>query len=136
MNDPFEEQLRALRPGKLPEALRGALDLPPSPHPGRRVVWVAFATAAAACLAILLWKANAPSPSGTLATAPVFAGQRSSRVTEVRPLSVITDGSNQVWKMMEVNWVEEDTLVSATHPVAAQKQDHYRTLIPVAVHFD
>ena len=76
------------------------------------------------------------STFGHSAAAPVFAGQRSSRVTEVRPLSVITDGSNQVWKMMEVNWVEEDTLVSATHPVAAQKQDHYRTLIPVAVHFD
>jgi len=137
MNDSFEDRLKSLKPGTLPDTLRRRLDLPPPSPRSRRVIPAGFAAAAAACLAALLWRESAVPPPGPVnAGVPAFAGQRSSQVTGVQPLSVITDESNRLWKMMEVNWVEEDTLVSAARPSAVRTQDHYRTVVPVAVQFD
>ena len=137
MNDSFEDRLKSLKPGTLPDELRRRLDLPPAVPRSRRMIRIGFAAAAAACLAALLWRESAAPPPGPLnVSSPVFAGQRSSHVTGVQPLSVITDESNRLWKMMEVNWVEEDTLVSAARPSAVRMQDHYRTVVPVAVQFD
>ncbi len=134
MNDSFEDRLKSLRPGTLPDELRRRLDLPPAAPRSRRVIRIGFAAAAAACLAALL--SAVPRPGPVNVRTPAFAGQRSTHVTGVQPLSVITDESNRLWKMMEVNWVEEDTLVSAARPSAVRMQDHYRTVVPVAVQFD
>jgi hypothetical protein len=135
-SDPLEERLSALRPGKMPDALLRRLEQAPRPETprGGRVVRVCFASAAAAAACALLWPRSeqVPAPSA----APVLASARSSRLTEVKPLSVITDAAQRPWKFVQVRWVEEDTLVSAANPSAVQLQDHYATIVPVAVTFD
>lgn len=139
MNDPFEEKLRALRPAAMPDALREQLARPPQPsarRPDRRILWITFATAAAACVTAALFLPPSRPPGTTAATAPQFAVESTQRVTAVRPLSVITDESKRPWRLVEVEWVEEDTLVAADQPAAVQLQDHYRTVVPVAIHFD
>lgn len=139
MNDPFEEQLRALRPAAMPAALRERLAEPPPPsarRPDRRILWITFATAAAACMTAALF-IHPDRPTGpTAGNIPQLAAERSQRVTSVRPLSVVTDESNRAWRLVEVEWVEEDTLVAAGEPSAVQLQDHYRTVVPVAISFD
>ena len=134
--DPFEERLRSLRPGTMPDTLRERLaDAPPVEARRRgKVVWAVFAAtaAAAACVVVFLRPARPLATSG----APVLASTSSSRVTEVKPLSVITDEADRPWKFVQVNWVEEDTLVSAANPAAIHRQDNYATVVPVRVIFD
>lgn len=141
MNDPFEEQLRALRPAAMPAALRERLAAPPpsARRPDRRILWLTFATfatAAAACVTAALFINPSRPPGPTAGPIPQLAAERSQRVTSVRPLSVVTDESNRTWRLVEVEWVEEDTLVAAGQPSAVQLQDHYRTVVPVAISFD
>jgi hypothetical protein len=137
MNDPFEEQLRALRPAAMPAALRERLAGPPpsARRPDRRILWITFATAAACVTAALFIHPDRPN-GPTAGPIPQLAAERSQRVTSVRPLSVVTDESNRAWRLVEVEWVEEDTLVAAGRPSAVQLQDHYRTVVPVAISFD
>jgi hypothetical protein len=139
MNDPFEEQLRALRPAVMPAGLRDRLADPPqtsAKRQDRRILWITFATAAAACVTAALFLNPSRPPETTVATTPQFAAERSQRVTSVRPISVVTDESNRAWRLVEVVWVEEDTLVATDQPTAVQLQDHYRTVVPVAIRFD
>jgi hypothetical protein len=138
MNDPFEEQLRALRPAAMPAALRERLAEPPpsARRPDRRILWITFATAAAACVTAALFLNPSRPPGQSPGTIPQLAAERSQRVTSVRPLSVVTDESNRAWRLVEVEWVEQDTLVAADQPSAVQLQDHYRTVVPVAIRFD
>lgn len=135
MNDSLEAQLRALKPGKLPPSLTERLSHPPPLRRVRRTVFrAAFVLSAAACIAFAFIR-RTPASAAPL-TVPVMAASTSSRVTEARPLSVITDEANRTWKMMEVRWVDESTYVTTKQPVAVQRQDHYRTVVPVAVQFD
>jgi hypothetical protein len=138
MNDPFEEKLRALRPAAMPAGLQERLARPPEPaarRPDRRILWITFAAAAAACVTAALFLHSSPSPA-TPGGTPQLVAERSQRVTSVRPLSVVTDETKRAWRLVEVQWVEEDTLVAADQPSAVQLQDHYRTVVPVDIHFD
>jgi hypothetical protein len=135
MNDPLEAQLRALKPAALPSVLTVRLNDPPPVRGVARTIFRSILWAsAAACIAFVFIRHTPPSPVSR--SIPVMAASSSSRVTEARPLSVITDEANRTWKMMEVQWVDESTFVTAKKPVAVQRQDHYRTVVPVAVQFD
>jgi hypothetical protein len=139
MNDSFEEKLRALKPGALPEPLRQRLSAPPvrRSSASRRIVYAAFGLAAAACLALMLSRLGKEGPLPPASSSmPSFAVDREQRVTGLRSLAVVTDESNQRWKLVEVNWVEEQTLVSASEPLTVQLQNHHRAVVPVAIHFD
>lgn len=146
MNDSFEDRLRALQPGCLPPELAARLDRPPpaSVTPARiRSLRLLVTAGAAAALALAARHALLPPPDGpapadpaAAAQTPAFAGQRSTEITGVRPLAVITDESNRPWKLVEVNWVEEDTYVFSARPAVVRTQDRYRTVVPVAVRFD
>lgn len=139
MNDSFEEKLRAMKPGELPESLRQRLSGPRWSRAAShgKVMKFAFGLAAAACLALVVSRFV---PSGTSvppgSSVPSFAADREQRVTGLRSLAVVTDESNQRWKLVEVNWVEEQTLVSTTQPLTLQLQNHHRAVVPVAIHFD
>ncbi len=139
MNDPFEEKLRAMRPGELPESLRQRLSGAPLSRAASngKVMRIAFGLAAAACVTFVISRFSPPStslPPG--APVPSFAADREQRVTGLRSLAVVTDESNQRWKLVEVNWVEEQTLVSTTQALTVQLQNHRRAVVPVAIHFD
>lgn len=140
MNDDFEHKLRSLKPGTLPPDFAALLEHPPALPPSRRprvIVWLSLAAAAAAaCVMLLLSSGNSPVPPVT-AAAPRFAGESAApRVTTVRPVSVITDAAQRHWKLLEVDWVEEDTIVFASQPVTVHLQDRHRAIVPVPVYYD
>ena len=161
MKQGIEDHLRRLRPGALPDALARRLDAPPrisvSSAAPRMLLGLAAAAALVALAALVAWhQTHSPStpaqarmdppaaPAASAArsinapsdSAPVFAGAHTTEVTDVRPVTVVTDESNRPWRMIEVNWVEEDTYVFADHPAVVRTQDHYRTVVPVALPLD
>jgi hypothetical protein len=140
MNDPFEEKLRMLKPGILPAEVQVRLADPPTGF-GKSTHWLypSFGglLAAAASIALVLHFKTGPAPAPrSVGNAPLLAQSTEQRVTSVRPLSVFTDNTNRKWKLMEVSWVEEDTMVSTTHPVAVQTRNQYRTIVPSEIQFD
>jgi hypothetical protein len=143
MNDPFEERLKAMKPGTLPAELKARLVEPkeegrPAPQKTNniiRFVWPIAIAAAAACLALLLSHKQIAVPHQSSET-PTLASSNIQRVTEVLPLSSMVDESQRTWKFVEVQWVEQTTVVSAAQPVAVQLEDRYSTVIPVAIAYD
>ena len=143
MNDPFEERLKAMKPGAMPEELKARLVEPKEEGqaaPQKRtkiihVLWPIAITAAAACLALLFSHKQIAVPHQSSET-PTLASSNIQRVTEVLPLSSMMDESQRAWKFVEVQWVEQTTVVSAAQPVAVQLEDRYSTVIPVAIAYD
>ncbi len=134
MNDDFESRLRALRPGKLPESLAGRLEQPPVAV-SRRVLTGVFLAAGAAAALVMMYVRHMPPVSPVPGNAPVLAGSHESRVTGVRPLSLVTDSAHRTWRMLEVSWVEESTVVNADRPAAVRVEDYHRTVVPAPVDF-
>lgn len=136
MND-FESQLRALKPQALPPSLQQRLAGPPgiAPQTMIRLRWLAWAGAAAALTLALIEAFRSPAPILTVPLA-VSATARESRVTSVVPVSLLTDSTNRRWRLMEVSWVDEDTVVSSRRPIALQLQQDHRAIIPVAIQYD
>ena len=144
MNDPFEERLKAMRPGAMPEELKARLVEPkeegqPAPQktPNKitRFIWPIAITAAAACITLALSPKQIAVPHQSSET-PTLASSNTQSVTDVQPLSFMTDESQRAWKFVEVQWVEQTTIVSAARPVAVQLEDRYSTVIPVAIAYD
>ena len=138
MTDPLEDQLRRLRPGALPAEVQTRLESPPSresaPLRGKIVRYV-FAAAAAAAVVALVLRHDAP-PVVTPGASPVFADSEVRRVQDVRPLAVVSEGL-RAWELVEVNWVEESTHVSASNdPLAVQISHPHRTIVPVEILLD
>lgn len=138
MNDPFEEKLRSLKPGVLPGPLLQRLSEPPVRRISitGRAVWATLGLAAAACLALMISRSGDRVPVPGNGRIPSFAADREQRVIGMRSLAVVTDESNQRWKLVEVNWVDEETLVSTGQPFAVQLQNRHSAVVPVAIHFD
>ena len=135
MNDSLESTLRALKPGKLPASLAASLADPPTPQPTARILLAGFAVTAAACVVAFLSLSNSPDPISEF-SAPSLASGVSHQVTGVEPLELVMDDSNQPWQLIAVQWVEQTTIVSAAHPMAVQVEDHFSTVVPVAISFD
>ncbi len=138
MNDPLEAQLRRLRPGALPAEVQTRLEVPPFRESTARrgkIVRFVFAAAAAAAVVALLLRHDAP-PVVTPGPSPVFADSEIRRVQDVRPLAVVSEGL-RAWELVEVNWVEENTHVSASNdPLAVQISHPHRTIVPVEILLD
>ena len=99
MNDPFEERLKAMRPGAMPEELKARLVEPkeegqPAPQktPNKitRFIWPIAITAAAACITLALSPKQIAVPHQSSET-PTLASSNIQRVTEVLPLSSMMD---------------------------------------------
>lgn len=160
MNEGIEARLRQLRPGALPETLAHRLERPPpAPVRSTRPVLLAVSlVSAAALIVVAAWHQlqtdaspadraevhEVPPPRDVVPTAPAhsaplaasLASAHTTEVTGVQPISIITDGSNRAWRMIEVNWIEEDTFVFSRHPNVVRTQDQYRTVVPVALTLD
>ena len=149
MNDSltdFEAQLRAARPARLPESLRLQLAQPPvlatalaAERPAGRskvIAWLMPAAAAAALVAVMLVAMGGKGAAPASGRAPLLAGSRESRVTGVRPLGVVTDDRHRLWRLVEVDWVDTETVVSAPHAVAMRHESPHRAIVPVAIAFD
>lgn len=144
MNDPFEERLKAMKPGALPAELKARLAEPkeegqpaPQKNPNKitRFIWPIATTAAAACITLAISPKQIAVPHHS-SEVPTLASSNTQSVTEVQPLRFMTDESQRAWQFVQVQWVEQTTVVSALRPVAVQLEDRYSAVIPVAIAYD
>lgn len=142
MNDPFdnfEARLRSAKPAALPPELKARLASPPA-LPNRRRRIIPFLTAltalsAAAAAWIVATHLHTP-PTPTSPTHPLVAESRASRVTNLRPLGVVSDNHQRLWRLVEVAWVDADSLVSSPDSLAVISHQHHRAIVPVAITFE
>lgn len=134
--DPLENELRSLRPGPLPDGLRQRLASPPemaseiesAPH---WQWWTAVGSAAAAVVFTLFFQGGSPS-----ITSSPLASSRSERFIDARSLGFVDDGSRRAWELVELEFLDEETLVSTNGTLAMQTQTVRRQIVPVELHFD
>jgi negative regulator of sigma E activity len=75
-------------------------------------------------------------PDSGLAPAIAFASEKQHVVTGVRPVATFRDAAKRPWRLMEVTWTEQDTLVSTSVPTLVRVEENRSALVPVAVRFD
>jgi hypothetical protein len=141
MNDPFyefEAQLRSARPAALPPELKARLASPPALPNRRRIIpFLASLSALSAAAAAWIVSTNhhiCPTPPDS--NHPLVAESRESRVTNLRPVGVVSDNHQRLWRLVEVAWVDSDSLVSSPDSLAVISHEHHRAIVPVAITFE
>ena len=142
MNDPFDDfeaRLRSARPAALPPELKARLSSPPAlPNRRRRIIPFLAAlsalSAAAAAWIVSTHHHNSPPPPDS--NLPLVAESRASRVTNLRPVGVVSDNHQRLWRLVEVAWVDADSLVSSPDSLAVISHQHHRAIVPVAITFE
>lgn len=140
MNDPFydfEAQLRSVRPAALPPELKARLASPPALPNRRRII--PFLTALSALSAAAAWIVSThlhtpPTPPDS--NLPLVAESRASHVTNLRPVGIVSDNHQRLWRLVEVAWVDADSLVSSPDSLAVISHQHHRAIVPVAITFE
>jgi hypothetical protein len=138
MSDPLEERLRRLRPSALPDEVRENLTNPPARdfRDRKRIIRLCFGVAAAAAAVIAVFWPGAPSAVSSYPAPPVLADTATRRVEDARPLAVLSEGQ-RAWELVEVKWVDENTLTTTTGgPLAIQVSNTHRTIVPVEIVLD
>ena len=142
MNDPFDDfeaRLRSTKPAALPPELKARLASPPA-LPNRRRLIIPFLTAlsalSAAAAAWIVSSHHHTPPTPTDSNRPLVAESRESRVTNLRPVGVVSDNYQRLWRLVEVAWVDADSLVSSPDSLAVISHEHHRAIVPVAITFE
>lgn len=142
MNDPFDDfeaRLRSTKPAALPPELKARLASPPA-TPNRRRLIIPFFTAlsalSAAAAAWIVSSHHQTPPSPPDSNRPLVAESRESRVTNLRPVGVVSDNHQRLWRLVEVAWVDADSLVSSPDSLAVISHEHHRAIVPVAITFE
>jgi hypothetical protein len=135
MNDPLEDLLRQLRPSPFTARLSERLASPPDlenerDQAGGARWWFAAAGAAAAvCGALLL-------PGAPEEKAVSFARSKAEQLLDARRLAVVDDGSRRAWEIVELEFLDEETLVGGNGALAMRTQTVRHQLVPVELRFD
>ncbi len=75
-------------------------------------------------------------PPPTTDSSPILADSSRRRVEDLRPLAVVSEGQ-RAWELVEVQWVDETTVVSAARQShAVQASNTHRTIVPVEIMLD
>ena len=137
MNDPIEDQLRQLRPARIPQRLQARLAEPPvgSGKVVRFPIWkIAAALAAAACVALaVLIRDAAPRPE---APQLVVTEVPSGEVIAERTVAVVDDGGQRAWEIVETERIEGQTLAADAGGLVAFIQHIRHDRTPREIHFD
>lgn len=141
MNDPFndfEARLRSTKPAALPPELKARLASPPA-TPNRRRLIIPFLTALSTLSAAATWIVSTHQhtpPPHPVSNRPLVAESRESRVTNLRPVGVVSDNHQRLWRLVEVAWIDADSLVSSPDALAVISHQHHRAIVPVAITFE
>ena len=142
MNDPFDDfeaRLRSAKPAALPPELKARLASPPAIPNRRRLIIPFLASLSALSAAAAAWIVSAHhhnSPIPPNSNRPLVAESRESHVTNLRPVGVVSDNHQRLWRLVEVAWVDADSLVSSPDSLAVISHEHHRAIVPVAITFE
>ena len=138
--DPIEEALRGMRPAEMSPQLMARLTAA-RPQPGKRVEWqnVLFRwlmpIAASACVAVatFFWlEKNRPSAAVASEHQPLPVESQDFLVS-ARPVGIVVAPNQRPYRIMEVEWLEHETVRTGAGGQALHTATTRRDVIPVAL---
>ena len=138
--DPIEEALRGMRPAEMPSQLMARLTAA-RPQPGRRVMWqdVLFRwllpLTASVCVAVatFFWLEK-NRPSAVVATEqPPPPVESQDYLVSARPVGIVVAPNQRPYRIMEVEWLEHETVRAGAGGPALHTATTRRDVIPVAL---
>jgi hypothetical protein len=140
VKDPIEDALEKMKPAEMPDALMARLTAArPQPKERSASVWrrwlLPLATAgcaAAAALAILKHTENPPTPV-TVATAEPLPFERNDYLVGVRDVGLMVAPNQRPYRVMEVEWLESNTVRANERGPAIRFDTKRRDVVPVAL---
>lgn len=138
--DPIEEALQKMRPAEIPSQLMARLTAA-RPQPRRRVMWqdVLFRwllpLAASACVAVatFFWlEKNRPSVVTASGQQPTPVESQDYLVS-ARPMGIVVAPNQRPYRIMEVEWLEHETVRTGAGRPDLHTATMRRDVIPVAL---
>jgi hypothetical protein len=140
MNDPIEEALEKLKPAELPPALMARLTTArPQPAAARGDLWrrwllpLATGFCAAASVLAYLYRDEPPSAAPRLAAAEPLPFERSDYLLGTSDVGVIVAPNQRPYRIMQIEWMEQDTIRASLSGPAIRVETKRREVIPVAL---
>jgi hypothetical protein len=141
VKDPLEEALERMKPAPMPADLMARLTAArPQPAPERASFWrrwfVPLAAGATAAVATLAWLNQ--NPTGTNSdiarrSHPVVPVESNDYLVGARELGVFVAPNQRPYRMVEVEWMEQDTIQAEKNGPAMRVEKKRREVIPVAL---
>lgn len=153
MNDPIEDALNRLKPAEMPNDLMARLSAArslianpgakeaPARQPGFLARWLlplgVCAAAAAATVAALQFSGDKPVEPGPVASAsesaPAVPFEREDRFVGAREVGLIVPPNQPPIRLMEVEWMEADTLHSGPNGHGVRVETRRRGVVPMTL---
>ncbi len=143
MKDPIEEALEKMNPAELPDALMARLTAARpqrKPEKERGGIWrrwlLPLATAGcAAALALTLLRHfdDSQKQPTTVAKAEPLPFERNDILLGSRDVGVMVGPNQQPYRVMVVDWLEQDTVRAAANGPAIRMDTKRRDVVPVAL---
>jgi hypothetical protein len=140
VNDPIEDALEKMKPAELPPALMARLTAArPQCANETQGLWrrwliplAAAGCAAALALAYLNFTENPPKPQ-RLAQAEPLPSERNDYLLASREVGVFVAPNQRPYRVMELEWLEEETIRSGERGPALRVETKRRDVVPVAL---
>ena len=140
--DPLEDALEKLKPAEMPNHLMARLTAL-RPQPAKASLWERLSrrwllpVAAGACAAVvaLTWLRTAddptPPPRPQLAHVASIPFERNDYLVGARDVGVVVAPNQRPYRMIEVEWLEEDTVRASERGPGLRVETKRREIIPV-----
>ena len=142
MKDPLEEALEKLKPAEMPNDLMARLTAL-RPQPAKAPLWERLSrkwllpVVAGACAGVvaLTWLRNSDDPKPVtgpqLAHVAPIPFERSDYLVGARDVGVVVAPNQQPYRVIEVEWLEEDTIRASERGPGVRVETKRREIIPV-----
>ena len=140
--DPIEEALRGMRPAELPPQLMARLTAA-RPQPRERSAWQSvllrwlLPLTASACVAVatFFWlEKNRPSAVATaVPESRALPIESEDYLVGARPVGILVAPNQRPYRLMEVEWLEHETVRAGAGGAALHTATTRRDVIPVAL---
>ena len=138
--DPIEEALRAMRPAEMPPQLMARLTAA-RPQPRSRGVWrdalfrwfLPITASACVAVATFFWlEKNRPS-AAIASEQPQPPVESQDYLVSARPVGIVVAPNQRPYRIMEVEWLEHETVRARTGGPDLHTATTRRDVIPVAL---
>ena len=140
--DPIEEALRGLRPAEMPPQLMACLTAA-RPQPRERFAWRGLffrwllPLTASACVAVatFFWleKNRPPAVSTAAQESSALPVESEDFLVRARPVGILVAPNQRPYRLMEVEWLEHETVRNGAGGEALHTATTRRDVIPVAL---
>lgn len=139
MNDPIEEALKRMKPAEMPSDLMARLTAARPQPVERPAFWkrwlLPIAAGATAAILATVWLRNEPpqEKKPMIAQAAALPVERNDYLVGTREVGVILGPNQRPYRVMEVEWLEQDTIRPNAAGSAIRVETKRRDVIPVAL---